>query len=138
MKNRKTTSMCEICLKLSITTTKRRHWHSKLTIKTPERRQWRRSGVFEGDAQFIFFCNPQKSSVSVCLMKILKSTVKRKRRKEENWRKLSNFCNISNFKTALFEIHQRFIGHFLNKLRVSYNVNFKQISHNGLVLPLMT
>ena len=32
----------------------------------------------KGNAQFIFFCNPQKSSVNVCLKKILKSTVTRK------------------------------------------------------------
>ena len=31
-----------------------------------------------GNAQFIFLCNPQKSSVNVCLMKILKSTVTKK------------------------------------------------------------
>ena len=29
----------------------------------------------KGNAQFIFLCNPQKSSVNVFLMKILKSTV---------------------------------------------------------------
>ena len=33
----------------------------------------------KGNAQFIIFlCNPQKSSVNVCLMKILKSTVTKK------------------------------------------------------------
>ena len=30
------------------------------------------------NAQFIFLCNPQKSSVNVCLMKILKRTVTKK------------------------------------------------------------
>ena len=30
------------------------------------------SGVNKGNAQFIFLCNSQKSSVNVCLMKILK------------------------------------------------------------------
>ena len=34
--------------------------------------------VFKGNAQFIFLCISQKSSVNVCLMKILKSTVTKK------------------------------------------------------------
>ena len=34
--------------------------------------------IFKGNVQFIFLCNPQKSSVNVCLMKILKSTVVKK------------------------------------------------------------
>ena len=38
--------------------------------------------------------------------------------------KNSSFCNISN--TALFEIHQRFKGHFLNELRISFNIKFSQ------------
>ena len=33
---------------------------------------------FEGNAQFIFLCNPQKSSANVCFMKVLKSTVTKK------------------------------------------------------------
>ena len=33
---------------------------------------------FKGNAQFIFLCNPPKSSVNACLMKILKSTVTKK------------------------------------------------------------
>ena len=36
------------------------------------------NGSVKGNAQFIFLCNPQKSSVNVCLMKILKSTVHKK------------------------------------------------------------
>ena len=32
----------------------------------------------KGNAQFIFLCNLQKSSVTGCLMKILKSTVTKK------------------------------------------------------------
>ena len=32
----------------------------------------------KGNAQFIFLCNPQKSSVNVCLMKILKITATKK------------------------------------------------------------
>ena len=32
----------------------------------------------KGSAQFIFLCNPQKSSANVCLMKTLKSTVIKK------------------------------------------------------------
>ena len=33
---------------------------------------------YKGNVQFIFLRNPQKSSVNVCLMKILKSTVPKK------------------------------------------------------------
>ena len=36
------------------------------------------SGTFKGKVQFIFLCNPPKSSVNVFLMKILKSTVTKK------------------------------------------------------------
>ena len=31
--------------------------------------------VFKGNVQVIFLCNPQKLSVNVCLMKILKSFI---------------------------------------------------------------
>ena len=58
----------------------------------------------KGNAQFIFLCNPQKSSVNVCLKKILKSTVT----KEvtvcvlitwvKKTLKTSSFCNISDFR----------------------------------------
>ena len=34
-----------------------------------------KTNCLKGNAQFIFLCMPQKSSVNVCLMKILKSTV---------------------------------------------------------------
>ena len=33
---------------------------------------------FKGNAQLIFLCNSQKSSVNVCFIKILKSTVTKK------------------------------------------------------------
>ena len=52
--------------------------------------------------------------------------------------KSSNFCNISNFHNGLLEIHQRFKGHFLNELRVSFNnyiqrgLNKKEIQLNQL------
>ena len=36
------------------------------------------SATFKGNGQFIFLCNPQKSLVNVCLMKISKSTVTKK------------------------------------------------------------
>ena len=32
----------------------------------------------KGNVQFMFLCNPQKSLVNVCLMKILKRTVPKK------------------------------------------------------------
>ena len=34
--------------------------------------------MVRGNAQFIFLCNPQKSSANVCLMNILKSNVAKK------------------------------------------------------------
>ena len=45
---------------------------SKSTVKTLDKY------LFKRNAQFIFLRNPQKSSVKVCLMKILKSTVTKK------------------------------------------------------------
>ena len=84
--------------------------------------------AFEENVQFIFLCSPQKSSVNVCIMKILKSTVTKK--------VIVCFYNLGEevvafiiFPTSimvLFETHQRFKGHFLNELRVS----FKNISLN--------
>ena len=32
----------------------------------------------KGNTQFMFLCNPQKSSINFCLVKILKSTVTKK------------------------------------------------------------
>ena len=78
------------------------------------------------NTQFILLCNPQKSSVNVCVMKILISSVSKK-----------SVCfyklGVKNLKVAvfvifptsimvLFEIHQRFKGHFLNELRISFNM----------------
>ena len=34
--------------------------------------------VLKGNAEVMFLCNPKKSSVNVCLMKILKDTVTKK------------------------------------------------------------
>ena len=34
--------------------------------------------IFKGNAQFVFLCNPQKSSVNAYLMKILKATATKK------------------------------------------------------------
>ena len=34
--------------------------------------------ALKGNTQFIFLCNPQKSLVNICLMKILESTVTKK------------------------------------------------------------
>ena len=34
--------------------------------------------IVKGSAQFLFLCNPQKSSVNVCLMTIIKNTVTNK------------------------------------------------------------
>ena len=35
------------------------------------------SNIIKGNAQFIFLCNPRKSLVNACLMKILKNIVKK-------------------------------------------------------------
>ena len=35
-------------------------------------------GSVKGNKQFVFLCNPRKSSVNICLMKILESTVTKK------------------------------------------------------------
>ena len=40
--------------------------------------QHRLGTSFKGNVRFMFLCNPQKSLVNVCLMKILKSTVTKK------------------------------------------------------------
>ena len=37
--------------------------------------------------------------------------------------KSSSLCNISTSMMVLFEIHQRFKGHFLNELRVSFKTS---------------
>ena len=48
-------------------------WH--LSAITPINEHFLRQTVFKGNAQFVILCNPQKSLVNVCLMKLLKSTV---------------------------------------------------------------
>ena len=73
--------------------------------------------TFKGNAQFIFLCNLQKSLFNFCLIMILKSNVTKK--------VIMGFNNLGeeNFPTSimvLFEIHQKFKGHFLNELCVSF------------------
>ena len=85
------------------------------------------SPYFKGNAQFIFLCNPQKSLVNISFMKILKSTVTEKvivcfyNLGEENFLKVAAFVIFPTSIMVLFEIHQRFKGHFFNELRVSLN-----------------
>ena len=77
--------------------------------------------LFKGNAEFIFLCNLQKSSVNVCLMEILKSTVTKKvivelyNLVEENFLNAATFVVFPTSIMVWFEIHQRFKGHFLNK-----------------------
>ena len=81
----------------------------------------------KGNVQFIFFCNPQKSSVNVCIMEILKSTVTKKVivcfNNLGEWRKLLEVAAFVIFPASImvffrtFKIHQGFRGHFLNELR---------------------
>ena len=54
------------------------------------------------NVQFIFLCNPPKSSVNICFKKILKSTANKKvivyfyNLFEENLLKIATFVSISN------------------------------------------
>ena len=74
-------------------------------------------------------------------MKILKSIVTKKvimcfyNLGEENF-KSSSFRNISKFHNGLFEIHQRFKGHFLKELRVSFkNILLELFSLPAVSIP---
>ena len=68
----------------------------------------------KGNAQFILLYNPQKSSINVCLMEILKSTVTKKvivgfyNLGEENFLNVATFVVFPTSIMVLFEIHQRF------------------------------
>ena len=70
--------------------------------------------------------NPEKSSVNVRLMKILKSTVTKKvivcyyNLREKNFLKVAAFVIFPTSIMVLFKIHHSFTGHFLNELHVSY------------------
>ena len=76
----------------------------------------------KGNAQFIFLCNPQKSSANVCLMKILKSTVTKKSNcvfllvRCKKLLKVAAFLIFSTSIMVLFEIRQMFKDHVLNEL----------------------
>ena len=73
--------------------------------------------------QFIFFCNPQKPLVSICLMEVLKSTAIKKIVFITYMKKILKVAAFVIFPTSimvLFEIHQRFEGHFLHKSCVSF------------------
>ena len=52
----------------------------KLSIKVRSKHQKETpsQNIIKGNVQFIFLCNPPKSLVKVCLMKLLKSTVHKK------------------------------------------------------------
>ena len=75
----------------------------------------------------MFLCNPQESSVTVCLMKIFKNVVTKKvivcfsNLSEENFLKVVAFLIFPTL-MFLFKIHQRVKGHFLNELRVSFKL----------------
>ena len=83
--------------------------------------------------QFIFLCNPQKSSVNVYLMTILKSTVTEKviacfnNLGEENSLKVAAFVIFPTSIMVLLEIHQRFKGRYLNELRVTFKVSSAEL-----------
>ena len=80
--------------------------------------------------KFPGYCFRMKPSIlsnfQICISVPLKSTVTKKRNCASfklKWRKLLKEAAFAIFPTsiiALFEIHQRFKGHFLNELRVSF------------------
>ena len=112
-----------------ITSTKLKTFKLVLTYTKNVREPWLNNANCKGKAQFIFLCDPQKSSRSsanVCLMKKLKSTVIKKvivcfcHFSEENFGKYQLLYIIfPTFNMVLFEIHQRFKRQLLNKLSVS-------------------
>ena len=78
--------------------------------------------TLKGNAQFIFLCNPQKSLVIVCFMKILKSTATKKVRKHL---KVVAFVILPISIMVLFEIHQRFKGYIMFPLKENVDVTGK-------------
>ena len=50
--------------------------YSSLTGQKSSKKEYEHD--LKGNARLIFLCNPQKSSANVCLIKILKSTVRKK------------------------------------------------------------
>ena len=80
----------------------------------------------------MFLCN-QKLSPYVSLMKILKSTVTKKiilcfyNLSEKKILKVAPLVIFPTCIKVLFKIHQRFKGHFLNELRVSFKPNLKML-----------
>ena len=83
--------------------------------------------------QFLFLCNPQKSLVNLCLMKIIKKLCHKKGNSvflQQWWRKPLKVAAFETFPISimvLFEIHQRFKGHFLKELCFSFKENLDSI-----------
>ena len=75
-------------------------------------------GALKGNAQFLFLCNPQKSTVNILFLITLV-------------KKSSSFCTFPVSKMVLLEIHERFKGHVLNQLRVSFK-NFAKFTGKHL------
>ena len=77
---------------------------------------------FKGNRQFIFLCDPQKSSINVSLMKILKSTITKKvtacfyKLSEENCEKYQIFW--------YFQLPQWFSFKSTNSLKVTFWTNY--------------
>ena len=94
----------------------------------------RRLFPFKGNAQFIFVFNLQKTSVNDCFIKILKSSVIKK----VIVLKVPAFVIFPTSVMDLSEIQQRFKGHFLKELCISFNgVLFAQQIPNKLIVLCM-
>ena len=108
-------------------------WKGVLNIfaRFIEKYQNIRDAVLKGNAQFIFLCNSQNHRLMFFSWKMLKSTVTKKVivcGENFRWRKflkLATYVILPTSIMPLFEICQRFKGHFLNELRVSFNLKFQ-------------
>ena len=115
-----------------IRSTKLKTFKLVLTYTKNVRESWLNNANFKGKTQFIFLRNPPKYSANVCLMKKFNSTVTKKvvvyfitfvKETFEN----SRYIIIPTSMMVLFEIHQRFKGHLLNKLCVSSKKSVKSL-----------
>ena len=94
----------------------------------------------KGKAQFIFLCNPQNSSVNVCLIKKIKKHCHKKVIVCLNnfWKNIAAFVIFPTSIMVLFEIHQWFKVHFLNEFRDSFKeIKTLQLYHNKKKLLLL-
>ena len=125
---------CNWVFSFFISSTKLKTFKLVITYTKNVRGPWSNKANFKGKVQFIFLCNPQQAFANVCLMKKLKSTVTKKvivcfyNFCEENfWKWQLLYIIFPTSMMVLFEIHQRFKGHLLSKLRVSCKKSVKSL-----------